>query len=164
MKRKIVLLVAFLFSLSVPLFSLDVGEIAPSFANPDLSGKFFLSKKIIGQNWVILDFFATDCKGCKKEIPELEALYKDFEDRGLQIFIFATDREGSQIVRKYFAENPTNLTVLIDRYLVTAKKYGVEEIPSVFLVGPDKKIKIKGVGYSKEVIEEMRKILSEAMK
>ena len=57
----------------------------------------------------------------KKEIPELEELFKDFEEKGLKVFVFATDKESPTIVKKYFLKNPTSLTVLIDRYLVTEK-------------------------------------------
>ncbi|NOY07715.1 MAG: TlpA family protein disulfide reductase [Spirochaetes bacterium] len=161
MKKVIAVLIAFLIIVSS--FALNVGETASGFMNPDLAGKYFLSKKILGQSWVILDFFATGCKGCKKELPEQESLYKDFSGKGLQIFVFATDKEGSRVVRKYFAENPGPLTVLIDRYLVTAKKYGVEGIPSVFLIAPDMKVMVKGTGYSKKIIEDMQKVLTVAM-
>ena len=166
MSKKVTPIIIALVLLFTPLsgFALDKGDATPKFANPDLTGKFYLSKNIIGKSWVILDFFATDCTGCKRELPELEKLYKEFGEKGLKVFVFATDKAGTSIVKPYFAEHPTTLTVLIDRYLVTAKKYGVEEIPSVFLINPDGKVMVKGVGYSEKVIREMRDILTKEMK
>lgn len=163
--KKIIPAFILLILLISPLncFALDSGDPVPKFANPDLKGKFYLSKNLVGKNWIILDFFATDCTGCKKEFPELEQVYKDFSDKGLQIFVFATDKAGPNIVKKYFSEHPTNLTVLIDRYLVTSKKFGVEEIPSIFLINPAGIVMVKGVGYSKEVIEQVRTILTKEL-
>ena len=145
------------------IFALETGENSASFANMNLSGEFIFSKNYIGKDWVIIDFFATYCIPCKEEIPELEILLEEFGERGLKCFVLATDKDGNSIVDPYFMETPTTLTVLIDRYMVTAKRFGVESIPTVFLISPEGKIEFKEVGYSKESIEEMHAILTEAL-
>lgn len=105
------------------IFALEVGEDAASFANMDLSGKFLFSKNHVGKDWIIIDFFATYCIPCKDEIPELEILMEEFSDKALQCFVMATDKKGSSVLDPYFQETPTTLTVLIDRYMVTAKRW-----------------------------------------
>jgi len=131
--------------------ALEPGDKAPPFVNLDLSKHHVLSKNYLGRGWVILDFFATDCEGCKKELPVVERLYRDFADSGLEAIVFATDRGGAEVVAPYFQDHPTNLTVLLDHYQVTVKKYGVEEIPSLFLVDPDGLIVHKEIGYTEDL-------------
>lgn len=140
-------------------FMLEQGDIAPKFVNPDLNTKYFFSRDVIGKGWLILDFFATDCEGCKKELPELEELYNEFKDHGLVILVFAVDEEGPDIVNPYFKENPTELKILIDRYKKTAIKYGVDEIPAVFLINPEGSIELKRIQYSIENVQDIKKIL-----
>jgi hypothetical protein len=48
----------------------------------------------------------------------------------------------------------------VDRYRVAAKRYGVEEIPTVFLVDPEGVIVLKKVGYSEELYEDVSALLS----
>ncbi len=161
MKKILILLIGFML-LTSPVFTLETGDDSASFANMDLSGKFQFSKNYIGTDWIIIDFFATYCIPCKAEIPELELLLEEFSDNPLQCFVMATDKDGNKIVEPYFQETPTTLTVLIDRYMVTAKRFGVESIPTVFLIDNTGKIVFKAVGYSEESINEMRSILTKA--
>jgi len=141
------------------LFALGPGDKAPPFVNLDLSKHHVLSKQYLGKGWVILDFFATDCEGCKKEIPIVEQLHRDFSDQGLEVIVFATDSEGAELVGPYFEANPTPLTVLLDHYQVTVKKYGVEEIPSLFLIDPDGSVLYKEVGYREDLYEVISSFL-----
>jgi len=134
-------------------FALEPGDKAPPFVNLDLSKRHVLSKHYLGQGWVILDFFATDCEGCKKELPVVEHLYRDFSDQGLEVIVFATDPEGTEVVTPFFENRPTPLTVLLDHYQVTVKKYGVDEIPSLFLIDPEGSIIHKEVGYREDLYE-----------
>jgi peroxiredoxin len=154
----------FLGSLFVPLlsFSLDVGTSAPSFALPKLDGIFVLSKNAIGKGWVLLDFFETTCEPCKKELPELEKLGREFSSSGLSVFILASDQLGEKAVAPFFSEHPTALTVLLDRYRVAVGKYGVEQIPSVFLIDRAGKIAFKAEGYSEGTFEKLRAVLTRA--
>jgi peroxiredoxin len=102
--------------------SLDTGEKAPPFANPDLNNRHILSKEYVGKGWLILDFFATDCEGCEKELPVLERLHRVYAPSRLQILVFATDTGGLSVLAPYFQRRPTPLPVLVDRYRVAVKK------------------------------------------
>jgi len=150
------LLVAVLFLAAVfPLFGLEPGDKAPPFVNLNLERRHVFSKEYLGKGWVIVDFFATDCKGCKEELPILERLAADFADTGLKVFVFATDPEGHKIVGPYFEQYPTTLIVLIDLYKVTTEKYGVESIPSVFLIDPEGVVDFAEVGYREDLYEQI---------
>ncbi len=161
MKKAVLTIIIFIL-LASTAYTLEIGDTSASFANMDLNGKFLFSKNYIGKEWIIIDFFATYCVPCKEEIPELELILEEFGNSPLQCFVMATDKEGPAVVDPYFKETPTSLTVLIDRYMVTAKRFSVESIPTVFLINSEGRIVFKAVGYSKEAINEIRSILTEA--
>ena len=163
MKIKTSILLLCLCTMTSFLFSLENDEEALKFVNLDLNGEYVFSKNFIGKSWVILDFFETDCKPCKKELPQLEGLLEEFGERGLKAILFAADLEGPSLIKPYFRENPTTLTVLLDHYKVTTEKYGISVIPTVFLVNPEGMVVVKEEGYSEESIMEMRGILNEAL-
>ena len=144
-------------------YVLEQGDGAPKFVNPDLQAKYVFSKNVIGKGWVILDFFATDCEGCKKELPELEELYEEFKDLGVIILVFAVDEEGPKIVKPYFEKNPTELIILIDRYKKAAIKYELDEIPALFLINPYGIIELKRIEYTEENVPDIKAILAEAL-
>jgi peroxiredoxin len=139
--------------------ALQQGDSAPPFVNPDLQKRHVWSRDYVGKGWVIVDFFATDCEGCKKELPVLERLFAEFGDAGLSVVVLATDPEGDEVVEPYFRDNPTPLTVLLDRYQVAVKKYAVSEIPSLFLVDPQGVIVLKRTGFSEELYAEVSALL-----
>lgn len=161
MKIKYLLLPALFVLASQMALSLEVGDPAPPFVNPDLGKQFVWSKNYLAKGWVVVDFFATDCAGCKKELPILEQLLSDFADTGLTIFVLATDAEGGSVVEPYFRKNPTNLTILVDRYQVAVKKYQVTEIPSLFLVDPLGNIVFKEVGFQQDLYERISAVLNQ---
>ena len=140
----------------------EAGEDAPKFANPDLKGNYVRHATVVGKKWVIVNFFATWCVPCKEELPTLEALQLEAGPDKVQILVFATDKE-KDLVKEYFEQKPTNLTILLDPYQVTYLRYNKAEdgLPTIFLVSPEGKIVMKHVGYSAEFIKELRgKILA----
>ena len=155
MKRQILatsVILVFLFCAGSG-FTLEPGDKAAPFVNLDMSKKHVLSKTYLGQGWLILDFFATDCEGCKKELPIIEQLYQDYSDRGLEVIVFATDPEGVKVVGPFFEKRSTPLMILLDHYQVTVKKYGVGEIPSLFLIDPEGIIVHREVGYREDLYQ-----------
>jgi peroxiredoxin len=146
------------FGSALPLFALEPGDKAPPFANPDLAGRHVLSRDYLGRGWVVVDFFATDCEGCKKELPVLERLQREIGPR-LPILVLATDPAGQPVVESYFRARPTTLTVLLDRYHSAVRRYGVSEIPSLFLIDPTGVVVLKQVGFQEGLYERIRALL-----
>jgi peroxiredoxin len=141
-------------------FGLDVGAPAPSFANPHINGTYLMSKNVFGKGWVLLDFFATDCEPCKKELPELQEMADEFGPKGFVVLIIATDPQGVLLVKPFVESQKVGLPLVIDRYRVTTERYGVTLIPSVFLVDPKGAIAFKAEGYTETTLEQIRGILS----
>ncbi len=141
-------------------FGLEVGAPAPSFANPQMDGTYLMSKNIFGKGWVLIDFFATDCEPCKKELPELQRMADELGSEGLSVLVVATDTQGAALVKPFVESQKVRLPLVIDRYRVTTERYGVTQIPSVFLVDPKGAIAFKAEGYLETTLAEIRDILA----
>ncbi len=163
-KRIILILTAVIFiAAAAPVFSAETGEQAPAFVLPDINKNYAFSKKIYFTGWVLVDFYATWCENCNEELPHIEELYNEYSDRDFKVILMATDKEGLDIVKPFFAERPTPVTVLIDKYQKSVQAFGVEALPTLFLINPEGEIVFKTVGYHEEDVETLRSILSEAL-
>jgi thiol-disulfide isomerase/thioredoxin len=113
---------------------------------------------------VIVDFWATWCGPCRRQIPELVALYKRYnKPNGLVIIGVSCDLlqgEGLSAVAPFVEKFQINYPVaLADEALVDS--LGVEAIPTTLFVGPDGKIisRIVGAGRPGEISEGARLLI-----
>jgi peroxiredoxin len=83
-----------------------VGQAAPPLVVPQLDGRIFDLAALRGQV-VIVNFWATWCSPCRAEMPRLDAFYRHYHARGLQLLGVSVDERGDlqtvQSVMKSFA-------------------------------------------------------------
>lgn len=60
---------------------------------------------------VILDFWATWCPPCVKEIPHFNELAREYKDEGLVVLGISLDRGGSEDVEKFMKRNPIDYRI-----------------------------------------------------
>ncbi len=174
-------IVSIMLLCGMPVFSfaeepklLPPGTAAPSFSLPTINGERVSLSVYCGQTLskpytnkirqtVILSFWATYCKPCKKELPLLAAFSEKHKNDNVQVFCISIDKEGESAVGPYLKENNLNVQALVDPYMRTSKRYGVSSLPSLFLVDTMGIIRYASHGYNdKENFEEkLEKILSE---
>lgn len=102
------------------------------------------------KKWVLLSFFATYCAPCQKEMPELERLYKAYEDQGLGVMLVSIDKKKEEVVdiaRKHEVSFP----VLHDRFNVVARRYDAERLPYLLMLDEAGVVQKVHQGYSEEV-------------
>ena len=144
------------------LFPAEPGEEAPAFVLPSLDSSYVYSSKVFsGEDWVLLDFYATYCVSCNEELPLIERLAEEYAGKKVKCLLIATDQGGAPVVKPFLEKRPTSkqLLVLIDRYLVMAKKYNVESTPVMILVNPQGKIVFRQNGASGTLITDLKKLL-----
>lgn len=111
---------------------------------------------------VILDFWATWCPPCVKEIPHFNELALEYADSGLAVLGVSVDREGAETVRKFQAGTKMSYPVVMynqptyDEYQSYLPKDQQGGIPFTFVIDREGRIRNYYVGYrSKEVFIEV---------
>lgn len=105
---------------------------APQFALKDSSGNTIRLKNYLG-NVVLLDFWATWCTGCKKEIPWFSAFQRTYGAQGLAVVGVSMDEGGWNVVKLFVAETHVPYRMLLGDD-PTAQQYGIENLPDTFLI------------------------------
>jgi peroxiredoxin len=80
---------------------------------------------------VLLNFWATWCPPCRKEMPDLESLYRQFKDQGL--VILAISDENAAKVQPFIAERHITYPVLLDPGRQVNELFQIEGIPKTFV-------------------------------
>lgn len=100
------------------------------FTLTDLQGKSWHLRDLKGKV-VLLNFWATWCPPCRKEMPDLQALYDKYKERGL-VVLSISDEEAAK-VSAFIAERKINYPVLLDPGRKVAEEFVVEGIPKSFV-------------------------------
>jgi len=109
-----------------------VGQRAPEFALRDMEGKFVSITALRGKV-VVLNFWATWCPPCKKEIPGLDALQRQYGRQGLAVVGVSTD-SSERGIRDFLRENPAGYRFVHDRDGKVSRLYGVYSLPTTFVI------------------------------
>lgn len=94
---------------------------------------------------VFLNFWATWCGPCRAEMPSMETLYKRCKDKGLEI-LAVNAGESRQDVLAFMANNGLSFPALIDEDGKVNRAYGIQAIPTTFLIDREGKIILRLVG------------------
>lgn len=117
---------------------------APAFTLPDLTGRGVSLADFKGKV-VVLDFWATWCPPCRKEIPDFISIQNEFGARGVQVIGIALDELPK--VQAFARANGMNYPVLMGNDAITAQYGGIEGIPTTFIIDRKGKIVDRFEGY-----------------
>jgi thiol-disulfide isomerase/thioredoxin len=93
-----------------------------------------------GEDVVLLDFWATWCAPCKKAMPEIEELHREYGPRGLTVVGISID-EDAEAVEKYLRKKPVSYPVALDSKEDPAwYLYSVAAIPAMVLLDREGRI------------------------
>jgi len=105
---------------ALPLAAIDVKGQALNLEN--LRGKV-----------VLVNFWATWCVPCRKEIPMLDAFYRRYRDRGLEVIAISIDR-ASELAKVRKTANMVSYPVVMATE-ITDRRFGIADaVPATFLV------------------------------
>jgi peroxiredoxin len=119
------------------LVAADASREKADFTLADLDGKQWNLKSLRGKV-VLVNFWATWCPPCRKEMPDLQALYNRFKDQGF--VILAISDEEASVVKPFLAERKVNFPVMLDPGDTVNKLFKVAGIPKSFVYGRDGKL------------------------
>lgn len=129
------------FAIETPAERID----APNFSLQDLSGNTIQLRDYHGQV-VLLNFWATWCGPCRKEMPGMERLWQKFREQGFVILAVSADKGSAKRVKKFVQKYNLSYPVLLDSDADTQKLYDVIGLPMSYIIGRDGKISGRIIG------------------
>jgi peroxiredoxin len=117
----------------------------PSLAGGNVSLSDYLGKKVI-----LINFFATWCDPCLKEMPKLSVMQQELGDRGLQVIsISVDDAKDHSKVKALIKRWKYSPIVLLDAETRVVNTYNPrKDMPWTMVIGKDKKIHHKKKGFT----------------
>ena len=140
-----------------------VGGPAPIFELENMDGKVVKSSDLKGKT-LVLNFWATWCVPCIKEMPALNKAYPLLKNKDVEI-VAINFSESKEKVEKFISDYHLKFPVLLDSYGDISQDYRVGGLPVTYFITPDGIVagKIFGGGLTQELIEEKLKQLSQPM-
>jgi thiol-disulfide isomerase/thioredoxin len=132
---------------SSPATSTSVGALAPDLAFENPEGKILKLSDLRGKV-VLLDFWASWCRPCRMENPNVVKTYHKYHDKGFEVYSVSLDRDKASWVKAIEADGliwSNHVSDLGYWQSQAAKIYGVSSIPATFLIGKDGRIIAKNL-------------------
>ena len=125
---------------------LPIGSMAPEIKLPSPEGKEIALSSLKGKV-VVIDFWASWCGPCRREMPEMVELYKNFKSLGLEIYGVSLDDNIDAWKTAIATDHITWIQVseLKKWDSKVAQEYGIEEIPQTILIDREGRIAAKGL-------------------
>ena len=109
---------------SEPTQAVEVSEEAPDFTLEGLNGEEIALADYKGEKPVILDFWASWCHNCQRDMPKLQAFYEEFDS---QVEVIAINlQENKSTAKDFIEENGFTYPVALDPIGDAAVAYGIQ--------------------------------------
>ena len=116
------------------------GDRAPAVVFTIIAGNHVRLESLRGRP-LLVNFWATTCSICRREIPKLAALYRELQPRGLELIGVAMPYDPPNLVAEYARRSsiPYPVSLDVDAGIVSAFG-GITVTPTTFLIGPDGRV------------------------
>jgi len=125
------------------------------FSLADLQGKRWSFKDLRGKV-VLVNFWATWCPPCRKEMPDLEALYREFKEQGLVVLAISDEEAGK--VKQFLEQTQYTYPILLDPGRKVNEAFRIEGIPKSFIYDRDGRLAAQAIDMRtrKQFLEMLR--------
>ncbi len=121
----------------------EIGAVAPDFSLESINGEAISLSSLKGK-YLLVDFWASWCKPCRSENPNVVEAYKAFNSKGFDVLSVSLDRD-SAAWKQAVEEDGLVWNHVIDAKGDIAQTYGVEGIPFTLLLDKEGKIIAKNL-------------------
>jgi cytochrome c biogenesis protein CcmG, thiol:disulfide interchange protein DsbE len=143
-----------------------VGEHAPPFSGRDLAGAQVDLRELRGEV-VLLNVWATWCFPCRREMPALEQLHRDWSGNGLRVVAVSIDAAtAARDIRDFVAEHDLTFDIVHDPAQDITQAFQTIGVPETFLIDADGRLRRHWIGridpHSESVRGPIREVMQEA--
>jgi len=111
---------------------LEKGEMAPNFELEKMDGEKVKLSDFRGEK-VMLNFWATWCPPCRAEVPDMQKLHENKDVTILAVNLLGQE-SGIDPVEEFLEDYGVTFNVLLDEDLVVAEKYGIQPVPTTYMI------------------------------
>lgn len=111
---------------------LEKGEMAPNFELEKMDGEKVKLSDYRGEK-VMLNFWATWCPPCRAEVPDMQKLHENKDVTILAVNLLGQE-SGIDPVEEFLEDYGVTFNVLLDEDLVVAEKYGIQPVPTTYMI------------------------------
>lgn len=108
-----------------------------NFTLKDLNGQAWTLKSLKGKV-VLVNFWATWCPPCKRELPDMQALYDEYKDKGLVVLAITDEEKGK--VGPFIEQRNLTYPVLLDGNHKANEEFKIEGLPRTFVYDREGKL------------------------
>ncbi len=143
-----------------------VGARAPAFSLQRLTGTGDLSLRSFRGKTVVLNFFASWCRPCKREAPDLESVWRRYRSQGLVVLgVDSGDARGD--ARRFLSAHGVTYPIVFDPGETLAQgAYALPGLPVTYVINPAGRIvgerlvgPVSDQGYSEQFSRELKAAL-----
>lgn len=137
---------------------------APDVAMTTLDGETIQLAEQTGEV-VLVNFWATWCAPCRKEIPDLIKLYSELQSEGLLVVGIATDDDGASVVKPFVQRHKINYPIVVDTSRTIESKFdAMYGLPTTYVVNPEGQIvrRILGIFPTEKMRPKLETMLKNA--
>ena len=142
------------------MLSTNIGQFAPEISLPSPDGKEIALSSLKGK-LVLIDFWASWCGPCRKEMPNVVKIYSKFKNKGFEIYGVSLDQDKEKWMEAITKDGINWPQVSDLKYWdnVAARIYNVQGIPYTVLIDKDGKIiakNLRGQELEKKIAEVLK--------
>ena len=134
----------------------EIGEIAPQFALRDPGGDVVELSDFVGEP-IWINFWATWCGPCERELPEIQRLAREFGDDGL-VVLAVNQEQSAKTATEFWEELDLDIPILLDADGDVSTQYRLRGLPRNFFIDREGVVRSLPLGFLTE--SQMREHLA----
>ena len=143
--------------------TIEIGKPAPPINLSATDGRKFSLQDALARGPVLAAFFKVSCPTCQYTFPFIERLYRQLRSAGARnVEVWGISQDDAANTQRFAKEYGVTFPLLIDdEPYELSQEYGLNYVPTLFLIAPDGHVEITSDGFSKSDLLSIHQWLAE---